>query len=304
MKILVTGATGFVGQALCRHLGGEDQLIALARDPQNADRRLGGTAEARPLPTTSSEWAAAVEGCNAVVNLAGESIASGRWTEDRKKRILDSRVDLTRALVSGIAAATKKPRVLVSASAVGYYGPRGDEELDEAAPAGDDFLARVCLAWEREAAAAESSGVRTVRLRTGVVLGDDGGALARMVTPFKLFAGGPLGSGTQWMSWVHRDDLIGLIDLCLRDTRASGAVNATAPAPRTMREFCRTLGEVLGRPSWAPVPAFVLRLALGEMSDMLLTGQRVLPRAALRLGYQFRHPDLKGALRASLEPRG
>ena len=300
MKALVTGATGFIGRALCAHLGGGHELVVVSRDIESAHRRLGAAAAVKAMPNSAAEWAALVDGCDAVVNLAGESIAAGRWTEERKRRIHDSRVNLTRDLVQGIELATRKPSVLVSASAVGYYGPHGDEEVNEATPAGRDFLAQTCTAWEHEAEAAEASGVRTVRLRLGIVLGEGGGALASMVTPFKLFAGGPLGSGKQWMSWVHRDDVIGLIDFALTQTAARGAINATAPTPQTMRAFCRTLGKVMRRPSWAPVPAFVLRLALGEMSDMLLNGQRVIPAAALKLGYRFEYPDLEAALRSSL----
>ena len=317
MKILITGATGFVGRALCDRLAVGHELIAVTRNLADGERRLAGKAKVITLPGSTIEWAAAVDGCDGVVNLAGESIAAGRWTEERKRRIRDSRIEITHGLVEGIHAAARKPSVLVSASAVGYYGPRGDEEIDESAAPGDDFLARVCVEWEREAEAAaeervhgerplvaagqgDTPRVRVVRLRLGVVLGEGGGALERMVTPFKFFAGGPLGSGRQSISWIHRDDVVGLIDLALRDERAGGALNATAPEPQTMRDFCRTLGKVLSRPSWAPVPEFVLKLALGEMADMLLTGQRVVPAAALKLGYRFRYPQLESALRAIL----
>jgi uncharacterized protein len=319
MRILITGATGFIGRALCEHLAERDDVVAVSRDVAAAQRRLGTNAKVLPLPVTAAEWAAALEGCDGVVNLAGESIAAGRWTDERKRRIRDSRVELTRELVQGLHATAAPPRVLVSASAVGYYGPHGDEQIDESAAAGGDFLAEVCLAWEREALAAEAgserrvhgerplvptqderAGVRVVRLRIGVVLGEGGGALERMVTPFRFFAGGPLGSGRQWISWIHRDDVVGLIDLALHDPRVEGALNATAPEPQKMRDFCRILGKVLARPSWAPVPEFVLRLALGDMADMLLTGQRVVPAAAQKVGYHFRYPELEAALRAIL----
>jgi len=299
MKILITGASGFVGRALCAHLRDRHELVVVSRDPERARQALA-LERSLALPATPAQWAAALEGCDAVVNLAGESIAAGRWTEARKRAIRDSRIEITRGIVGGITAAARPPRVLVSASAVGYYGPRGGEPIDESAPAGDDFLAQVCVDWEREAQAAESQGVRVARLRIGIVLGEGGGALERMVTPFKLFAGGPIGSGEQWMSWIHRDDLVRLIELALGDARVGGAVNGTAPDPRTMRDFARTLGQVLSRPSWAPVPAFVLRLALGEMADMLLTGQRVLPGAATRLGFSFEYPTLDRALRQAL----
>ena len=300
MRILVTGATGFIGKALCRHLASGNQIVAVSRDLERARRKLGDSAEVHPLPSSAAEWARVAEDCGAVVNLAGESIAAGRWTEERKQKIRDSRIALTRGLAEGIAAASSRPRVLVSASGVGYYGARGDEEIDESQPPGSDFLARICVEWEAATRPAEERGVRAVHLRIGVVLGDDGGALASMVTPFKFFAGGPIGSGRQWMSWIHRDDILGLVDLALRSDGARGALNATAPEPQTMRDFCRTLGKVLGRPSWAPVPAFVLKLALGEMADMLLNGQRAVPRAALKLGYQFKYPQLEPALRCTL----
>ena len=304
MRVLITGATGFIGRALCAHLSREHDLLAVARNVESARRALDGHAEARALPHSPEEWAAAVDGCNAIVNLAGESIAAGRWTEARKRQILDSRIGVTQGLVRGIESAARKPAVMVSASAVGYYGPHGDEEIDETAAPGSDFLARTCREWEEAAQAAEPAGVRVARLRLGVVLGDGGGALERMVLPFKLFVGGPIGNGRQWLSWIHRDDVIGLVELALREERAAGAMNATAPEPQTMREFSRVLGKVLGRPSWAPVPAVVLKLALGEMSGMLLTGQRVLPRVAQQLGYRFRYGTLEAALAACLGAGG
>ena len=282
MKILVTGGSGLVGKALCARLGPEHSVVALGRSN---------------TPRTPAEWAAAVSGCDAVVNLAGESIAGGRWTDERKKKIRDSRIDVTRGLVGGIAAAAQRPRVLVSTSAIGYYGARGDEVLDETAPPGDDFLARVCVEWEREAQAAAGLGVRVVCLRFGVVLARTGGALERMAAPFKAFLGGPVGSGEQWISWIHLDDLVRLIEHALHEAGVSGAINATAPEPKTNREFSRTLGAALSRPSWAPVPAFVLRLALGEMAEMLLNGQRVVPAAADAHGFQFQYPTLEAALR-------
>jgi hypothetical protein len=211
-----------------------------------------------------------------------------------------SRIESTRSLIEAIAKAKQKPGFLLNASAVGYYGPRGDELITEESPPGTDFLSRVCVEWEEEAKKAEPLGVRVIRLRTGIVLGPNGGALAKMVPPFKLFVGGPLGSGMQWMSWIHRDDEVGLILHLIENSRASGAVNATAPNPVRMKEFCQTLGKVLHRPCWAPVPAFALRLMLGEMADMLLTGQRVLPTAAQKLGYQFRYPHLNEALQACM----
>ncbi len=294
-RILITGGTGFIGTPLTVRLLERWQVRAVSRHPQKAG--LDSRVEVLELPPTVEGWAQLLDGCAAVVNLAGESIASGRWTEERKRRIRSSRVEITRALVAGMRARSERPAVFVSASAVGYYGAHGDEALDESSPAGDDFLASVCAEWEREARAAEELGVRVVNPRIGVVLGEGGGALEQMVIPFKLYAGGPVGSGRQWMSWIHRDDVIGMIETALGDGRARGALNATAPEPQPMSELCRTLGAVLGRPSWLPVPGFAVRLALGEMADILLEGQRVLPKAALALGYQFRYPTLAPALR-------
>lgn len=301
MKILVTGGTGFIGKVLCEQLAvAGHQLRVLSRRPSARPAGLRNVEMvAFPPPGDAALWQDAVRDCDAIVNLAGESIAEGRWTEARKKALRDSRVATTRAIVEACAALPKKPQVIVSGSAVGFYGPHGDEALDETSPAGKDFLAGICVDWEAEARRAEDLGIRVVLLRIGVVLGPEGGALAKMVPPFKMFVGGPLGSGTQWMSWVHVDDVCGLIAYALGHP-ISGPVNATAPDPRTMRDFSKALGAALGRPSWAPVPAPVLRIALGEMSDMLLTGQRVLPKVAESAGYRFRHPKLDEALRAVL----
>ena len=290
MRVLVTGGTGFIGAPLCRALRGAGHSVTIVtRDPAHAEGPAVG-------------WdgvANAVAWSDAVVNLAGEPIAGHRWSTARKQRIRDSRVQATQDLVDAVAAASTRPQVLVSASAVGYYGPHGDEPLDETAGPGTDFLAQVCQAWEQEAERAEQRGMRVVRLRIGVVLAADGGALAQMLPLFRAFLGGRLGSGRQWMSWIHRDDVTGLIVDALVDTRYTGAVNATAPTPVTNRDFTRALGRVLARPTVLPAPAFALRLALGEMADMLLTGQRVRPAAAERLGYRFRYRDLEPALRAS-----
>ena len=282
MKLLVTGGTGFIGAPLCQTLvrhGHELVILARADSPRQTIRDVHG-----------------------VINLAGEPLAAKRWSPAQKRRIRESRVEMTRRLVDAIAAAPVKPAVFVSASAVGYYGSRADEPLTESSAAGSGFLAETCQAWEAEARRAEPLGVRVVRLRLGVVLGAGGGALAKMVPPFQCFLGGPLGSGRQWMSWVHRDDVIGLIEFALAHPELSGAVNATAPNPVTMREFCAGLGRVLRRPSWAPVPSAILRLGLGEMAELLLTGQRVIPDAARRSGYVFRFEDVERALQACLQP--
>ena len=282
MKLLVAGGTGFIGAPLCETLARRGHEVVLLR---RADSPAAG------LP-----------GVQGVINLAGEPIAAKRWSPAQKCCIRESRLETTRRLISAIAASPVKPSVLVNASAVGYYGSRTDETLIESSAAGRGFLAETCQAWEAEAQRAEPLGVRVVRLRIGVVLGPGGGALAKMAPPFRLFLGGPLGSGRQWVSWVHRDDVIGLIEWALAHPQLSGAVNATAPNPVMMREFCVRLGRVLRRPSWAPVPAMILRLGLGEMAEMLLTGQRVMPDAARRAGYAFRFDDVEQALQACLRP--
>jgi uncharacterized protein len=298
VRIVVTGATGFIGAVLCARLHATGhQVVALSRNRPVARQRLADCAEV--VEWSSPAWPDAVAAADAVINLAGEAIAAGRWTAARREAIRRSRVDTTAALVGAMGRANTPPRVLISASAVGYYGPCGDAPLDETAPPGSDFLASVCVAWEREAQRAEQLPTRVVRLRIGVVLGEGGGALDRMVLPFKLYMGGPLGSGEQWLSWIHRDDVIGLIELALTRDLA-GPLNGTAPEPHQMRKFCETLGAVLRRPAWLPVPGFALRLALGEMADMLLNGQRVLPAAAQRAGYTFRYPTLEAALRQIL----
>src|SRR5439155_1366153 len=225
------------------------------------------------------------------------------WSAPQKELIRQSRVLATRTLVDAVAAAEPRPKVLVNASAVGYYGPRDDEAVDESAGPGTGFLADVCQAWEQEALRAEELGLRVVRLRLGVVLAAHGGALARMLPPFRAFVGGPIGSGGQWMSWIHRDDVTGLVLDALANDAYRGPVNATAPQPVTNRDFASMLGRTLARPAWLPTPAFALRLALGEMAELLLTGQRVLPGVANRFGYPWRYPELGGALRASVRRR-
>lgn len=306
-RIVITGATGLIGRKLCAALRERGyELVIFSRSPEKARERLpGAAAYVAWSAAEDGPWAAAVNGAHAVINLAGEPISEGllgkRWTEEHRRAILASRVLGTRGLVRAIAAATERPRVLVNASAIGYYGYSDDRKLDERSPAGDDFVARVCVEWEREARAAEAHGVRVALVRTGIVLDPSSGALGQLILPFKLRTGGPVLPGTQYYSWVHPDDEIAIILLALEDERVSGPINATAPEPQTSRDFSATLGRVMGSPSWLPVPEISLRLALGEMADLVVKGQRVLPARALELGYRFRHPTLEGALRDLLK---
>ena len=300
MKLVVAGATGFIGSALCSNLLARGHTLTLLTRHAPPDASTPAKTWRHWTPGTPGDWEAALDGADGVINLAGEPIAAKRWTDHQKNKIRSSRVDATESIVEAIAKAKRKPAFLLNGSAVGEYGPRGDEIVTEETPAGSDFLSSLCLAWEEEAQRAESMGIRVVRLRTGIVIGPGGGALAKLVLPFKCFIGGPLGSGAQWMSWIHLQDEIGLILYLIETPQATGAVNATAPNPATMKEFCRTLGKVMRRPSWAPVPAFALRFMLGEMADMLLTGQRVVPAAAQKFGYQFRYGNLYEALQACI----
>lgn len=306
-RVIITGATGLIGTRLFDALRkrGYD-VVVFTRGPERAAQKLPGAADYVEWSAEErGPWFAAVDGAHAIVHLAGAPISEGligvRWTDEHKRAIRESRVVGTRGLVNAIAAAAHKPAVLVSASGVGYYGPRDATPLDEGAPHGHDFLAEVCVAWEREAAAAESHGVRVARVRTGVVLDPAGGALGQLLTPFKLRVGGPIMPGDQYYSWIHPEDLVGIYLLALEDERVRGPINATAPTPVTNRAFTDAIGRVVGSPSWLPVPEFSLRVLLGEMADVVVKGQRVLPRLAQELGYTFRYAELEPALRNLLK---
>jgi hypothetical protein len=243
-----------------------------------------------------------VDGCNAIFNLAGEGLVEGRWSEDRKKSLRDSRVSLTDSLVRACGATVRRPRVLVNASAIGFYGPHGDEDLNESSAPGDDFLAEMCVAWEQAALAAKDVGLRVVTVRIGVVLSMNGGSLGKMLPPFRLGLGGPFGTGEQYFSWVHEDDLTGLLIHALDNESVEGAMNGTAPNPVRNGEFAKTLGGILNRPAFLSPPDFVIRLALGEVADaILLTGQKVLPAVAQKTGYKFRYETAEDALRDLLD---
>ncbi|MFL5886106.1 MAG: TIGR01777 family oxidoreductase [Thermoleophilaceae bacterium] len=301
MKFAVTGATGTIGRAVVRALYDRgDDVVALSRSADRASSLLGGGVEAFTWePVEEPAPFEAFDGCDGVVHLLGEPIAQ-RWTSGAKKRIVESREIGTRNLVEGLRKSGPRMRVLVSQSAVGWYGPHGDERLDETAPSGEGFEAEVVAAWEREATAAEEIGLRVVITRTGVVLSREGGALERMLPPFKLGIGGPVGGGRQYVSWVHLDDVVGAILFCLDNDEASGPINVTAPEPATNRELSKALGRVLHRPAVVPVPGPALRLLYGGMASVVTTGARVLPRRLEELGYEFRRPELEAALAASV----
>lgn len=302
MRIVIAGATGFIGRALCRFLVEEGhQVTALSRAPEKARVHVAPTVAIVGWDgLTRGSWERSMEAADAVVNLAGESVAAKRWTPSRKEALRNSRIGTTRLLVLALSHLSARPRILINASAIGFYGPRESTPVTEEAAAGLGFLADLCTAWEQEARKAEALGLRVVRLRIGMVLDEDGGALPRMLLPFRFFLGGPVLPGHQWVSWIHRQDLIGLIHWMLTNPKVSGPANGVAPGPVTMREFCRTLGRVLGRPSWLPVPEFALGLALGELATLLTTGQRVDPTVALRGGFVFQYSALQPALQAIL----
>ena len=300
MRVLITGATGTIGLALADALRERgDQVVALSRDPERGQRVLGHGAEvhAWAKPTEETPPLQALRGCDAVVHLLGEPVAQ-RWTEVAKRNIRDSRVNTTRRLVAALneLPESERPRALISQSATGFYGPRGDAPLDEQASSGDDFLAEVVVAWEREAIAAENL-MRVACTRTGVVLSSNGGALAKMLPFFRLGIGGPVAGGHQYVAWIHLEDVVGALLKCVDEDRAEGPVNVTAPNPVTNAEFSRALGHALGRPAVLPVPGMAIKLLYGEMAEIVTTGQRVLPAKLGQLGYEFRHPEVEAALR-------
>jgi uncharacterized protein (TIGR01777 family) len=300
MRVLVTGATGTIGLALADGLRARgDQVIAMSRDPERAQRVLGDGAEVHPWarPTEGPPPAEALTGADAVVHLLGEPV-SQRWTDSAKEQIRDSRVLSTRWLVKALKDLpdSSRPAVLVSQSATGFFGPRGDAPLDEHATAGVGFLADVVVAWEREAAAGGPS-MRVTSPRTGVVLSPSGGALAKMLPFFRMAVGGPVAGGRQYVPWIHLDDVVGGLMCCVDSQDAEGPVNLTAPNPVTNAEFSRALGRALGRPAVLPVPGFAIKLLYGEMAEIVTTGQRAVPARLRQLGYEFRHPEVEEALR-------
>ncbi|MER3430072.1 MAG: TIGR01777 family protein [Blastocatellia bacterium] len=298
MRILVTGASGLIGSAFCKSAATRGvEIIRASRKP------AAGTGSVRWDPESGFDLGAmeSLEGLDAVIHLAGESVSGLRWSDEKKKAIRDSRVQGTRSVVGAIAKLKRKPAVFISASAIGFYGDRGDEELTEASPPGETFLAEVCVQWETESRRAEDLGVRTVLLRNGIVLSKDGGALATMLLPFKLGLGGVIGSGRQWMSWISLDEVVAIMEFVLANESLRGGVNVVSPNPVRNQEFTKILGEVLYRPTFLPVPEFAVHMLLGEMGDaLLLDSTRVVPKRLLDAGYEFRFSDLKAALENAL----
>jgi uncharacterized protein (TIGR01777 family) len=298
MRTIITGGTGLIGRELAANLVADGhEVIVLSRTPQQAEG-LPDSVQIAGWDARSAEgWGQLVNGVHAIVNLAGANIAGGRWTTKRKRLIRDSRMNAGKAVVQAIQEATDKPQVLIQSSGIGYYGPRGAEEITENAPAGDDFLGRLAVEWEGVTAPVEDLGVRRAIIRTSAVFSTQGGALPLWLLQFKLFVGGPFGNGRQWLPWIHIADEVRAIRFLMEHPEAHGPFNLSAPQPLTNSDFSRTLGQVLRRPALIPAPAFALRLVLGEMANVLLTGQRAVPRRLLDLGFSFQFPEAKAALR-------
>lgn len=303
MRVFVTGGTGLVGTRLIKKLLARgDQAVVLTRRYAAARQALGTQVDlVEGDPMQPGEWMAKVDDCDVVVHLAGENVFGKRWNEQFKQLLVDSRTKSTHHVVEALMRKPKRsdgsPKVLVNASAIGYYGPRGDEEVDEDTPPGDDFLAKLCVEWEKEAQRAQTAGLRCSIVRVGIVLDRDGGPLTKMLTPFKFFTGGPVGSGRQFMSWIHNEDLVALFLFAADNANVSGPLNGTAPNPVTNKEFSRALGKAIGRPSFVWTPAFALKVVLGGVAEVVTTGQRVIPRKPLALGFSYKHPTIDEALK-------
>jgi hypothetical protein len=302
MRVIITGGTGLIGRALSAALlNTGNEVIVLSRNPTKRHALPGGVRLEGWDGQSANGWGHLVNEADAIVNLAGEGIADGRWSAERKERILNSRVQAGQALTAAIQQATTKPKVLIQSSAVGYYGARKDELLTEAASPGGDFLARVCFEWEASTAAVDKLGLRRPIIRTGIVLSNAGGAFPKLVLPFRLFAGGPVGSGKQWYPWIHIDDEVAAIQFLLNHERATGPFNLSAPEPLTNKALAAEIGKVMGKPAFMPAPGFAMQTLFGEMATVLLDGQRAMPQRLLDLGFTFKYPTAEAALRALLQ---
>jgi uncharacterized protein (TIGR01777 family) len=302
MRVIITGGTGLIGRALAANLAADShEVIVLSRRPERVSGLPSGVQVERWDGRTADGWGRLADEAEAIVNLAGENLSAGRWTARRKEAIVQSRVRAGQAVVEAVKAAAVKPGVVIQSSGVGYYGPCGDELLTEEAAGGSDFLAGVVVAWEASTAPVEAMGVRRAIMRTGVVLSQKGGALPRMLLPFHFFVGGPLGSGRQWLSWIHIADQVAAVRFLIEQPQARGVFNSAAPNPLTNADFGRAIGRAMGRPAFMPAPGFALRLVLGEMATVVLDGQRAAPQRLLQLGFKFRFPDAESALRDVLK---
>jgi uncharacterized protein (TIGR01777 family) len=299
-RVIITGATGFIGRALVSRLCRDFQVVALSRDAKKAARLLEKNVTIREWDArTTSAWQSFADGALAIINLAGENIASGRWNKFKKNSILHSRIDASRAVLDAVKQAANKPDVVIQASAIGYYGSRGDEELDEKSSPGTGFLADVCRKCEAFADRIEKAGVRTVIIRTGLVLGPNGGALVKFVKPFRFHLGGYIGTGKKWLSWISLEDQLQAIKFLMQNQNLSGPFNLTAPQPVTAKQFALSLAKILKTPAWLRAPAFVARMAIGQAArETLLASQKVVPKRLLDTGFEFKHPDIQSAITA------
>ena len=302
-RCIISGATGFIGRILCSHLVEEGyEVVALSRNIDKGRETLGSQVKVIKWDAQRAEgWVQFADGAFAIINLAGDNIGSGRWTQEKKQRILQSRLNSGRAVVDAVEQARNKPKVVIQASGIGVYGDRGDERCDESTPLGTGFLPEVGRQWEASTQGVTDFGVRHVVIRTGVVLGKNEGFLQRNMLPFRLFCGGHFGSGTQWLSWIHIDDEVRAIQFLMENEKAQGVFNLDAPNPLTSKEFAKTLGRVMRHPAWLPVPGFLLKIALGEMAQgLILSGQRGVSKRLSDLGFIFNYPELESALREIL----
>lgn len=301
MRVLISGGTGLIGNALIHYLVKKgDSVVILSRSPEKkfaSENVIVQLWDGRTL----GKWQSSIETVDAVINLAGENIGSGRWSKYRKERIIESRINAGQIITEAIRIAKNRPEVFIQASAIGIYGTSFDDEFNEESPSGNDFLSEVGRQWEKSSEAVEVLGIRRVLLRTGIVLDKNVGAFPKLYLPFRFFVGGPIGSGNQWVSWIHLDDEVRVIDYALRNTKLSGPINAVAPNPATNAEFGKTIAMVINRPYWIPVPSFVLKIALGEMSTLVLDGQYVYPKKLVESGFNFNFSTLPGALKSLLK---